>query len=73
MFHISQLKPVCGNVIREQKILVDSGEEYEVEKVVDARTVKGCKQYLVKWKGYEDFDNTWIPEAEMGNAQKAIA
>jgi Chromo (CHRromatin Organisation MOdifier) domain len=40
---------------------------------VDARTVKGCKQYLVKWKGYEDFDNTWIPEAEMGNAQKAIA
>jgi len=27
---------------------------------------------LCKWKGYQDYDNTWVNEAEMGNAQRAI-
>lgn len=36
-------------------------EEYEVEKCVDKRIVKGKIQYLIKWKGFEDTDNTWEP------------
>lgn len=27
----------------------------------------------MKWKGYQDFDNTWVPELEMGNAREAVA
>ena len=29
-------------------------EEWDVEKVVDVRMNKGRKEYLLKWKGYEE-------------------
>ncbi|XP_048191363.1 chromobox protein homolog 3-like [Perognathus longimembris pacificus] len=34
-------------------------EELEVEKIVGQRVVAGQVEYLVKWKGYSDADNTW--------------
>jgi hypothetical protein len=36
------------------------------------RTVKGSRQFLVKWKDYDDFNNTWLPESELENARQAI-
>ena len=32
-----------------------TGEEYDVEKVIDVRVNKGRKEYLLKWKGYEEY------------------
>ena len=58
-----------GDIEYEQGIEVAEGEEFEVEKIVDVRTSRGKKQYLVKWKSYGDFDNMWIDASELGNAQ----
>ena len=73
VFHVSQLKSVFGEVVQEQELLVESGEaEFEIDRIVDSRVVRGNTQFLVKWKGYGDYDNTWVGEQEMGNAQEAV-
>ena len=41
VFHVSQLKSVIGDFVRESELLVESGKEFEVEKIVDMRVSKG--------------------------------
>ncbi|XP_060533025.1 chromobox protein homolog 1-like [Cylas formicarius] len=44
----------------------EAPEEYVVEKIIDCRINKnGVKEYLLKWIGYDDKDNTWEPESNL--------
>ncbi len=43
--------------------LIDGEDEYEVKQIVTHRQFRRSKklQYLTKWKGYPESDNTWEP------------
>ena len=50
-----------------QKIVVAEDTVYNIEKVVKRRKVNNVKQVLVKWWGWPDKFDSWIPEADMTN------
>lgn len=49
-----------------------SEDEYEVERVIAKRVRRGRIEYLVRWAGYGDEDDTWQTEDSM-NCPKLIA
>ena len=71
VFHSSQLKPASGGSRVPAAIALeeDAEEEYEVEAVVGKRSVRGQSQYLVRWRGYGQFDDTWEPASNLKNAR----
>jgi len=38
-----------------------SGEEFSVERILDKRVRSNKVEYLIKWEGYPDSENTWEP------------
>ncbi len=69
MFHTSLLNPYHEtnahgpNFTRPPPDLIEGEEEFEVERIVSHRTFGRSKhlQYLIKWKGYPESDNSWEP------------
>ena len=45
--------------------VVKDDDIYRVEKVLKSRTRNGKKEYLVKWKGYNDDFNSWVPKKDI--------
>jgi hypothetical protein len=50
----------------------DNVEEWEVECIKGKRTVRKQVQYLVKWKGFSHWHNSWEPAYLLTNAKEAI-
>ncbi|KAH0551669.1 hypothetical protein GP486_007113 [Trichoglossum hirsutum] len=48
------------------------GEEYEVEQVLDERTHKNRKEYLVQWKEYPTWEDSWQSKENLTNAQEVV-
>ncbi|CAJ0950051.1 unnamed protein product, partial [Ranitomeya imitator] len=64
VFHRSLLRryvaPVVPSVDPPAPVLVEEELEYVVEKILDSRISRRKLQYLVKWKGYGQEDNSWV-------------
>lgn len=86
VFHISRLKPHADGradfPLRPQTdrpppdIMPDGEEAWEVERIVAQRTrVYGRArriEYLVKWLGYPDHENTWEPAHNLAHAPDKV-
>jgi hypothetical protein len=48
-------------------------EEYEVERILDMRRVGRKKvQYLVRWKGYSEVEDTWVDAQDMVHCKELL-
>ncbi|XP_022084680.1 chromobox protein homolog 1-like [Acanthaster planci] len=60
------LKEVESDPMQDQEEEEEEDEEeYQVEKVLGKRIKGGQVEYLLKWKGYPDDQNTWEPETNL--------
>ncbi|KAL2039802.1 hypothetical protein N7G274_007661 [Stereocaulon virgatum] len=48
--------------------LIDDEEQWEVEEIVDKVKNKEGVWYKVKWTGWGDIYNEWVPEEELDKA-----
>jgi transposase InsO family protein len=80
VFHVSLLKPYKRNppefegreIARPPPVIVEGEKEYEVEKILDKRVHRRRTEYLVKWRGYDQFESTWLPAKELTHAKEAL-
>jgi Chromo (CHRromatin Organisation MOdifier) domain len=49
--------------------LIDGKEEYEVKEIIDYRTFRRKRQYLVKWLEYPVSENSWVNEKDLHSPQ----
>jgi transposase InsO family protein len=67
VFHASLLTPYVEtmehgeNYSRPPPDMIKGEEQYEVEAIRSHRRNRRKLQYLIKWKGYPESDNTWEP------------
>ena len=70
VFHVSLLEPAKENEYSARNqlelpppMVVDGQEEYLVNKILDAKLVRGRLGYLIDWQGYPPSERCWVPAA----------
>ena len=64
--------------VEEQKkippklVIIEGEEEFEIEKILNKRTVQGKEKFLVRWKGYIAEEDTWEDRKNLGNAKELV-
>jgi len=53
-------------------VIIEGEEEWEIERILNKRKVRGKDKYLVYWKGFIAESDTWEGRENLKNAQEAI-
>ena len=77
VINISQIVRYKEQVKRQKKeegkpIKVEGMEEWEVEKILNKRKIRGVVKYLIWWKGFTAEGDTWERRENLKNAEELI-
>lgn len=64
-------KETKASTSARDKKTTNEDNEYEVSKIVGHRTIKGRRQFLVRWKNYSESADTWENEKDL-NCQELM-
>ena len=53
-------------------VIIEGKEEFEVEKILNKRVVRGKEKFLVRWKGYTVEEDTWESRENLGNVKELV-
>jgi len=75
--NISRIRRYIGQVEGQKKeqplpVIIEGEEEWEVERILNKRRIRGKDKYLVQWKGFMAESNTWEGRENLKNAKEAI-
>ncbi|CAF2207827.1 unnamed protein product [Rotaria magnacalcarata] len=51
--------------------MTGDGDRFEIERIVDKRYRNDRLEYLIKWRGYPDSQNTWEPSSNVEGEQES--
>ena len=75
-FHVSLLEPYHyhdGEVPPEpQPIVKDNSVEWEVDTILDKHIVCGEAKYLISWKGFPSYENSWLTVDYLDGCQELL-
>ena len=64
---------VDGKVLDKTMIKLEEEDVFEVEAILDRRTSSaGGTEYLVRWAGFGEADDTWEPPAHIAGAREKL-
>ena len=71
--NVSQIKRYVNQVNGQrreapQPVVVEGEEEWEVEKILNKRKIRGKDKFLVRWKGFMAEGDTWESRENLQNA-----
>ena len=79
VFHVSLLEPHVANtflgrvVAPPLAIQVDGLPEFEVNKILHSKILRGKLFYKIDWVGYDSNDQSWEPAENVSHADLAVA
>ena len=56
----------------EKLVEVEGVEEWEVEKILNKKKMRGVEKYLIRWKGFMAEGDTWEKRENLKNAEELI-
>jgi transposase InsO family protein len=72
VFHISLLEKAPANAPDQDHPIEVYDEEFEPEKILKKEVRNGQTFYLIKWKGYDEEDNSWEPVKHLKNCRRLV-
>jgi len=75
--NVSRVRLYTSQVKGQKKVppkpvIIEGEEEFEVEKIINKRIVRGKEKFLVRWKGYTAEANTWKSRENLENARELV-
>jgi len=75
--NVSRVQLYKSQVKGQKKIppkpaIIEGEEEFEVEKILNKRMVRGKEKFLVRWKGYMAGEDTWKNRENLENAKELV-